>query len=842
MTHSGARQGNEAVTLVHSAVLSDDEKTAPWIFEEAAIGVSQVEVHTGRYVKVNRSLCELTGYTREELLARSYRDITHPDDSLVDQELVNQMLAGQIRSFTVEKRYVRKDGRVIWVQVTVSPLWAAGETPTYDIGIINDITERKLAEEALRKLWRAVEQNPASIVITDTTGAIEYVNPKFTQTSGYTLQESLGKNPRFLKSGTLPPEEYARLWQTISAGKEWRGEFCNRKKTGEFYWEAASISPVTDPDGNITHYIAVKEDITERKQIEAELNKSLARAQFLAEVLDSAAQPFCIAYPDGRLELANLALCQLLGYTAAELTTLGWRSMITPEHDPESALAELHRTKEAHRYHTACLRKDGSLVPVEIFVHLRNDGLREEPYYYTFITDITERVREEAENAHRLAELETVRKVSTGLRAARNMEEILPLFLDLTLAALDATHGCLWLFESDSDMLRLVALRGCANADDIQPAQTVKPGQGVIGTVYATGEAITARDFTTLWHAAQAPCQKPVLNAGGAILPIRSAEKTIGVFVIHVPLPRELTPAEIHLLTALSEIAGTAIQRTMLYEAVRQHAAELEQRVAERTAELSQREAALQAANEKLKELDRMKSQFVSDVSHELRTPITTIKLYASLLRKGPADRREKFLAALEQEANRQATLIEEILEISRIESGRLDLRYALHILNDLALASVAGREMLAAERGVTLRYEPHKPGPVIWADGVRMMEVIDNLIENAIWYTPAGGRVHVTTAISTLDGQAWAILRVADTGMGISPDELPHIFERFYRGHKPRELQLPGSGLGLAITKDIVELHQGRVTVESRVGQGSCFTVWLPLIQGQPDERHTGN
>lgn len=272
-------------------------------------------------------------------------------------------------------------------------------------------------------------------------------------------------------------------------------------------------------------------------------------------------------------------------------------------------------------------------------------------------------------------------------------------------------------------------------------------------------------------------------------------------------------------------------------EAVQQHVAELEQQVAQRTAELLEREAALRAANEKLKELDQMKNQFITDVSHELRTPITTIKLYASLLRNGPADKREKFLSALEQEANRLVTLIKEILEISRIESGRLDLRRTLHDLNNLTQAAVANRELLAVEREIMLDYVPQPRGLWVWVDGVRMMEVIDNLIENALQYTPSGGQVEVTTGAASVEGRMWATLRVRDTGAGISADELPHIFDRFYRGRKPREAQSSGSGLGLAIAKEIVLLHQGYITVQSQLNVGSTFTLWLPMAQGQPNE-----
>ena len=129
-----------------------------------------------------------------------------------------------------------------------------------------EIAERRRVEDTLRKISIAVEQSPASVVITDTQGAIDYVNPKFTELTGYTLAEVRGKNPRILKSGVSPPHHFVELWSTITAGEVWRGDFCNKKKNGEIFWEHTSISPIKDVHGGITGFLAVKEDITERKK------------------------------------------------------------------------------------------------------------------------------------------------------------------------------------------------------------------------------------------------------------------------------------------------------------------------------------------------------------------------------------------------------------------------------------------------------------------------------------------------------------------------------------------------------------------------------------------------
>jgi PAS domain S-box-containing protein len=144
-----------------------------------------------------------------------------------------------------------------------------------DVGTqLGRAVERKQAEAQIRKLSRVVEQSPNIVMITNTKGNIEYVNPKFTQTTGYSFEEALNQNPRILKSYRTPQEVYEQLWKTITSGKEWRGEFCNKKKSGELFWESAYILPIKNDEGDIIHFVAIKEDITERKKMEEELIKA----------------------------------------------------------------------------------------------------------------------------------------------------------------------------------------------------------------------------------------------------------------------------------------------------------------------------------------------------------------------------------------------------------------------------------------------------------------------------------------------------------------------------------------------------------------------------------------
>ncbi|MFC2105051.1 PAS domain S-box protein [Candidatus Bipolaricaulota bacterium] len=161
---------------------------------------------------------------------------------------------------------------------SMAPVRVAGEIVAA-IGTSLDITDRKRSEERIRQLSRVIEESPVSVVITDTEGSIEYVNPRFSEVTGYGLEEAAGENPRILKSGHQPTEYYKELWETIIAGRNWRGEFCNRKKSGDLFWELASISPIRDENDVITHFVAIKEDITERKHAAWDLEQTKRDAE-----------------------------------------------------------------------------------------------------------------------------------------------------------------------------------------------------------------------------------------------------------------------------------------------------------------------------------------------------------------------------------------------------------------------------------------------------------------------------------------------------------------------------------------------------------------------------------
>jgi signal transduction histidine kinase len=283
------------------------------------------------------------------------------------------------------------------------------------------------------------------------------------------------------------------------------------------------------------------------------------------------------------------------------------------------------------------------------------------------------------------------------------------------------------------------------------------------------------------------------------------------------------------LLTVLADQISIALENAALYDRLREHADALEMMVAERTAELAE-------ALDKAQAADQLKTSFVSDVSHELRTPLSNIRLYLDLLRRGPEDRYEGYLQTLDRETNRLVALIEDLLAISSLDAGTSIPNAKSLDLNKIAKALAEDRRRLYFDRKLELALKLEADLPEVDADEKMISQVVANLMTNALNYTPQGGHVELRTE-KIVDGEGtWSTLSVRDDGLGIPEAELNRIFDRFYRGSISRKTGTPGTGLGLSISKEILERHQGRITVKSEPGAGSEFTIWLPCTRYKID------
>lgn len=265
----------ERIILEINQELKSSEKKFRDVTESIA---SAVFIYQNDYfVYVNKGFEEISGYSYDEAIRLNFWDFVHPDYKQMIMDRGRRRLKGEDIPNRYEFKIIRKDGEERWIDFTAGKIEFNGSIAA--LGTAFDITEKKYSEEKIRKLSRAVEQSSVSIVITDPDGKIEYINPKFEQVTGYTLDEVIGENPRILKSGHANEKLYKELWTTISSGKEWRGELYNKKKDGSFYWENVIISPIINNTGIITHYVSIKEDITDLKNLMNELIISKEKAE-----------------------------------------------------------------------------------------------------------------------------------------------------------------------------------------------------------------------------------------------------------------------------------------------------------------------------------------------------------------------------------------------------------------------------------------------------------------------------------------------------------------------------------------------------------------------------------
>jgi len=232
----------------------------------------------------------------------------------------------------------------------------------------------------------------------------------------------------------------------------------------------------------------------------------------------------------------------------------------------------------------------------------------------------------------------------------------------------------------------------------------------------------------------------------------------------------------------------------------------------------------------RLKELDRMKDDFVSNVSHELRTPITSLRLYHDLLLQNPS-KKDVYIARIGREVDRLNVIIEDLLRLSRLDRGRMNVDLQALDLNELVGQFVDDRTLLFQKRGINLNHALSPAAPPVAADRNLMEQLLSILVTNALNYTPAGGRVTVSVIAGRNGSEEWVGCCVEDTGPGIPPEERPHLFDRFFRGQAAHDAGVAGTGLGLAIAREIVDRHNGSISVDSpgRAGEGAAFTVWLP-------------
>jgi two-component system, cell cycle sensor histidine kinase and response regulator CckA len=435
--------------------------------------------------------------------------------------------------------------------------------------------------------------------------------------------------------------------------------------------------------------------------------------------------------------------------------------------------------------------------------------------------DITDRVAAEEALRHRAAELEALARVSAAFNLAAGMEDMLSILLRQAMHVVGAAYGAVFLVDGAAgDMVcRAVYPLGAFSMVGVRHPMD----KGITGYVASSGEAHISPDLARdpLVHLLPAEVAYARTVGSSISLPLRTQESIIGVINIALRERRPFAAGEQRLLTATADMAANALQRARVVD-------NLEAEVAARTRQIREEQ---ETREEMYRELDQARRQFLNHVSHELRTPVTNVKLFAHLLQQ-TADRQKAqvYLGQLEQEADRLVDLIQDTLEVTELDSVQV-LTAGESVPLAGAVADVVTRyHDSATAKNLTLRSHL-APDSRLQARSNRhwLAQALDQLVRNAVQYTPAGG--HITVDGRTVEdaGRTWVTVAVHDSGPGIASHEQERIFERFYRGSLAESGHMPGTGLGLSIVREIMRVHGGRITVQSQPGMGSTFTLWLP-------------
>ncbi|HTP11075.1 MAG TPA: PAS domain S-box protein [Anaerolineae bacterium] len=681
-------------------------------------------------------------------------------------------------------------------------------------------TERERMQQALRaseeKFNKAFRSSPVAMAISD-IGTRYYleINDAFAQLMGYVRGELVDHTARDLNLW-VDLQERARVTELMAQQgfvHEHEVHFQNRAgKVG-----VALISLETIELNGVPCLLTTLHDITERRRAEDALRASEDRFRSLVQ---NSQDIITVHDQDQVVTYESPSVSRAFGYEPGYLIGKTPFDFIPLEDQPtvRRAFEEVARNQNDNLPTEFRFRRaDGSYV----YLDALGSNLLDHPGVRGIVItsrDVTERKRTEREVRRYAERLAILHEIDQAILSAKSIEEIADAALSRIQRSISSWRAKVTLFEFEVEQAVVVAYY--CDGTKLPPGERLP--LAALGPIVQLrpGELYVINDLSELLEPTLSQLRQIGDGARSSIdAPLIVLGQQIGLLTVDATQWDAFHDEVVDVVREVADQLAVAIQNARLLEQTQRHAHELEQRVAERTRELA-------AANERLTELDRLKSKFVSDVSHELRTPIANLKLHVELLEHGRAEKHDHYLSVVKQQSRRLGQLVDDILNLSRLEMGRERAVFGPVDLNFVVEQIVAAHQPRAESTGLILSFEPLPTLQPVRGEVNQLAQVVTNLLINALNYTPEGD-----VRVSTCQTADEACLQVEDTGIGIDPEDLPNIFDRFYRGRRSQRSETPGTGLGLAIVKEIVDLHDGRIEVNSQVKQGTTFKVWLPLF-----------
>ncbi|MFQ5848233.1 MAG: PAS domain S-box protein [Candidatus Methylomirabilales bacterium] len=550
-------QTDEALQQAHRALQT--------LIHASPVGIIALD-REGHIKTWNAAAEHMFGWSAHEVLDRPPPFV--PEDKQGEfRALHARVLRGE--AFTgLELHRQRKDGSPIDVSLSTAPLRDAKDDIIGIMAVVADITERKRAEQQLGLQSTALESAANAILITDREGHISWVNPAFTHLTGYTAEEVLGQTPRLLRSGIHAQSFYTHLWETIRSGKVWHGEIINRRKDGSLYTEEQTITPVRDERGEISHFIAIKRDVTARKRMEEALRESEERYRTLFE---NAPVGLGVADAEGNLLTFNTAMLEPGGYTREDIARIGNVAQLYA--DPGERARVLETAKRQgflHQQEVRFMRKDGSYYTALLsLTPITTEG---RPGWQAMVQDITERKRVEAELEARARELaikterlEVLGTLSRTMSATLDPRQALDFVVEAAVHLLNATAARLWLWDESAGELHLAARMGDPDLTPY-PVQAFQRGESIVGRAFHHREALVSESpATDSRYAGQQWARENGIRAVVAV-PVLIGDRTFGALAVARRTPGVFQDEELALLRSFASQAAIALENARLFE------------------------------------------------------------------------------------------------------------------------------------------------------------------------------------------------------------------------------------------------------------------------------------
>jgi PAS domain S-box-containing protein len=662
--------------------------------------------------------------------------------------------------------------------------------------------ERELREDLYRAIF---SRSNEPIAILDPQGFYLEQNAAHAELLGYTDEELQHQTPAI----HMGDKSFADVIRIVAEKGEYRGEVTNKTRAGEIKHIELAVFAMRSPSGTPLCYVGLKRDITEHKQAEEGLQRSEAE---LTDFFENAAIGLHWLGPDGTVLRVNQAELDMLGYTREEYVGHNIAEFHADQKVIEDIMRRLRAGEELDSYEARMLCKDGRTKYVRIYSSVYREAGK---FAHTrcFTRDTTDRKRTESRLTLQYA---VTRILSESVEVREGAEKI----LRATCEGPDWEVGVLWKVDHQEGVLRCLEIchatsRATPEFDHATRTFVFKKGVGLTGRIWETAKPYWIDNVVTDANFSRAPVALREGLRGAFGFPILLGNDVWGVIEFFSREIREADDDLMKLASGIGRQIGQFSQR---------------KRAEAERAELLERERAARADAEKA---NRLKDEFLATLSHELRTPLNAVIGWSRMLGSGRLDRENSkhALDVIERNAWAQKQIIEDILDVSRVITGKLQLNRSpvdLVAVVDAALDAV--RPAMEAKE-IKIETIINASLRVISGDPDRLQQVVWNVLSNAAKFTPNGGSIE----ISVNQTDTHVLIQVMDSGPGIDPDFLPHVFERFRQADGSTTRTHGGLGLCLAIVRHLVELHGGTIAVENRKsGVGAIFTIRLPLPSGE--------